>query len=114
MKFPFSLADHKWNKVNNDHPRFIDDPRNILYREFVRLVRGLEPKFFVMENVSGMVSHNGGGTVKHIVKDFSRIGYRTDWRILDGIKQKLSDPAPPAVEKKSYCRKCNYYELCWC
>lgn len=73
----------KWNKVNNDHPRFIDD--NILYREFVRLVRGLEPKFFVMENVSGMVSHNGGGTVKHIVKDFSRIGYRTDWRILDAV-----------------------------
>lgn len=75
----------KWNNVNNDHPRFIDDPRNILYREFVRLVRGLEPKFFVMENVFGMLSHNGGGTVKQIVKDFNRIGYRTDWRILNAV-----------------------------
>ena len=34
--------------------------------------------------------------------------------VLDGIKQTLSAPAPPAVEKKSYCKKCSYYELCWC
>jgi len=75
----------KWNNMSNDNPRFIDDPRNVLYREFLRLVKGVEPKFFVMENVSGLVSHNGGGTVKQIVENFSRIGYRTDWRILDAV-----------------------------
>ena len=35
-------------------------------------------------------------------------------RVLDGIKQTLSGSTPPAIEKKSYCRKCSYYELCWC
>ena len=34
--------------------------------------------------------------------------------VLDGIKQTLSAPAPPPVERKSYCKKCSYYELCWC
>lgn len=35
--------------------RVLDDPRNSLVRHFVRLVLELKPKFFVMENVSGMV-----------------------------------------------------------
>lgn len=35
-------------------------------------------------------------------------------KVLDGIKQTLSNPAPPIVEKKSYCKKCSYFELCWC
>ena len=35
--------------------RVMDDPRNGLYKEYVRLLRGLQPKVFVMENVSGMV-----------------------------------------------------------
>jgi DNA (cytosine-5)-methyltransferase 1 len=33
----------------------LDDPRNQLFREYVRLLRGLQPRVFVMENVSGMV-----------------------------------------------------------
>jgi CRISPR-associated exonuclease Cas4 len=35
-------------------------------------------------------------------------------KVLDDVRQTLSNPAPPAVEKKSYCKKCSYYELCWC
>lgn len=35
--------------------RVMDDPRNQLFMEYVRLLRGLMPKVFVMENVSGMV-----------------------------------------------------------
>jgi DNA (cytosine-5)-methyltransferase 1 len=34
--------------------RQMDDPRNQLFREYVRLLRGLRPKVFVMENVSGL------------------------------------------------------------
>ena len=35
--------------------RILDDPRNNLFKEFVRLLEGFQPKAFVMENVSGMV-----------------------------------------------------------
>jgi DNA (cytosine-5)-methyltransferase 1 len=37
-----------------NHSRLIDDPRNSLYREFVRIVDKLEPRAFVMENVPGL------------------------------------------------------------
>ena len=33
----------------------MDDSRNQLFREYVRLLRGLQPKVFVMENVGGIV-----------------------------------------------------------
>ncbi|WP_032119846.1 DNA cytosine methyltransferase [Clostridium saudiense] len=36
--------------------RIIDDPRNILYKYYVKGVETLKPKFFVMENVKGMLS----------------------------------------------------------
>ena len=35
--------------------RILDDPRNQLFREYVRLLRGLQPKVFIMENVAGLV-----------------------------------------------------------
>jgi len=35
--------------------RAFTDDRNGLFKEFVRLLRGLQPRVFVMENVSGMV-----------------------------------------------------------
>jgi DNA (cytosine-5)-methyltransferase 1 len=75
----------KWNHLKNSHPRFIDDPRNILYKHFVRVVKALRPKFFVMENVFGMTSYNNGETVKQVLDDFGRIGYRTEWKVLNAV-----------------------------
>lgn len=63
--------------------RFVDDPRNMLYREFVRLIRDMQPKFFVMENVMGIRSYRDGGLVRQILDDFMAIEYRTDCRIYD-------------------------------
>ena len=37
--------------------RFIDDPRNQLFREFVKYVKEFQPDYFLMENVSGMTSY---------------------------------------------------------
>lgn len=42
-----------FSQVRN-HARLIDDPRNSLYREFVRVVGVAKPKAFLMENVTGM------------------------------------------------------------
>jgi CRISPR-associated exonuclease Cas4 len=46
--------------------------------------------------------------------DLTEEGEKEIEKVLGGIKQTLSSPAPPVVEKKSYCKKCSYYELCWC
>lgn len=42
-----------FSQVRN-HTRIIEDPRNDLYREFVRILAELRPRAFVMENVPGM------------------------------------------------------------
>ena len=72
-------------KLSTARPRFIDDPRNVLYREFVRIVHDLRPKFFVMENVPGMRSYRNGEIVGQIVADFDKIGYRTQARVLNAV-----------------------------
>jgi len=70
-------------KSTNDDPRLTEDPRNLLFREFLRLVEGINPVFFVMENVPGIMSYMNGEIVSEIVRSFKRIGYRTDFEILD-------------------------------
>lgn len=42
-----------FSQVRN-HDRLADDPRNVLYREFVRVIRETEPAAFIMENVPGL------------------------------------------------------------
>ncbi len=58
--------------------RLIDDPRNQLYRSYVRVVEKVKPLFFVMENVRGMLS-----VADEVVEDFNRIGYDVTYQILN-------------------------------
>ncbi|WP_456327031.1 DNA cytosine methyltransferase [Palaeococcus sp. (in: euryarchaeotes)] len=74
-----------WEHITNHHPRFIDDPRNVLYKEFVRIVRDLQPQVIVMENVPGMMSYRNGEIVKEIIEDFSKIGYHAEARVLNAV-----------------------------
>ncbi|MEM4300386.1 MAG: DNA cytosine methyltransferase [Candidatus Caldarchaeum sp.] len=74
-----------WDWMAVSEPRFIDDPRNILYREFIRLVRKLKPKFVIMENVAGMLSYRNGETIHQIKEDFVAAGYRVEARVLNAL-----------------------------
>jgi len=58
--------------------RLIDDPRNQLYRNFVEVVKKVNPPFFVMENVKGMLS-----VAEQVIEDFAAIGYNTRAEILN-------------------------------
>ncbi|WP_200875233.1 DNA cytosine methyltransferase [Bacillus gaemokensis] len=58
--------------------RLIDDPRNKLYKSFVKVVGNIQPKFFVMENVTGMLS-----VAAQVVEDFASIGYDVHYKILN-------------------------------
>lgn len=55
--------------------RMIDDPRNFLYKEFVNIVKKIRPKVFLMENVEGLISINGGKTYEEIKDNFKKLGY---------------------------------------
>jgi len=59
------------------------DPRNQLFREYVRLLRGLRPKCFVMENVSGMVKGKKRLIFAEILREFKASGYKVKARLLN-------------------------------
>lgn len=62
--------------------RIVDDERNKLYERFVDFVRYFRPKVFVMENVPNILSI-GNGIVKDVIlKDFSEIGYTTEYKVM--------------------------------
>jgi DNA (cytosine-5)-methyltransferase 1 len=56
-------------------PRKLNDPRNRLYKEFVRVVRVLKPAMFIMENVPNMFSMEDGHFKARILSAFRRAGY---------------------------------------
>lgn len=66
--------------------RFIDDPRNKLFKEYVRIVNDIRPKFFVMENVSGILSMEKGNVLKNILSSFQEIGYKVEYRLLNAAE----------------------------
>jgi DNA (cytosine-5)-methyltransferase 1 len=56
--------------------RIEDDPRNFLFKEFVRIVGEVRPKYFLMENVKGLLAYSKG-YFKNLIEDsFGAIGYR--------------------------------------
>lgn len=61
---------------------FADDPRNLLFKEFVRVVRLVRPKCFVMENVARLYTRLNGRTREEIKRHFEEIGYVVDARIV--------------------------------
>jgi DNA (cytosine-5)-methyltransferase 1 len=72
-------------KLQNGNPRMIDDPRNLLYKEFVRLVRDCHPKFFIMENVNGITSYKDGELLAEIKENFQLLGYNVDYKLFDAV-----------------------------
>lgn len=75
--------------------RIPNDPRNSLFREYLRIVKGLKPGVFVMENVRGLLSmknSRGSRVIDIILKEFGKLGYITDYYSVNtadyGIPQK--------------------------
>lgn len=79
----FSVANIKRNEL---------DERNALYRELVRVIREKKPKFFLAENVKGLLSFSNGKVFEMIIKDFEELGYKVKYKLLNaadfGVPQK--------------------------
>lgn len=53
---------------------FIDDPRNYLFKHYFNVVKAVQPKAFVMENVKGMKNMQGGQIFEEILRLFTDPG----------------------------------------
>ncbi len=63
--------------------RDFNDPRNYLFREYVRLLRGLKPKVLLMENVSGLVKGQMKLIFQEILEQLKESGYRVASQLLN-------------------------------
>ncbi len=63
--------------------RNFDDQRNRLFREYVRLLRGLQPKCCVMENVSGMVKGKMKLIFAECMRELKAAGYRVKAKLMN-------------------------------
>ncbi len=72
----------------------INDPRGSLFKEFVRMIDEIRPRFFVMENVKGLMSvalkdENGNNTntkvLDVILDEFRKLNYKTVYGVLDAV-----------------------------
>lgn len=65
-----------------NHQRGLHDERSSLYREYLRVVEGLQPKWVVLENVTGITSAGGGAAVGAILDGLRALGYDVEKQVL--------------------------------
>ncbi len=65
-----------------NHQRGFHDERSGLFRQYLRIVEELQPKFIVMENVAGILSLDEGRAVVEMHKKLASLGYHVEHRIL--------------------------------
>jgi DNA (cytosine-5)-methyltransferase 1 len=65
--------------------RQFDDPRNQLFREFARLLEGLRPKTFLMENVPGLVKGKMKLVFAEVLTELRAVGYKVTVRMMNMV-----------------------------
>jgi len=65
--------------------RKLTDPRNDLFLDYVRLIEGLQPKVFLMENVSGMIKGGYKGKYNEILKTLKATGYNVKVKLMNAM-----------------------------
>jgi len=75
--------------------RLLDDPRGKLFQEYYRILKELEPTFFIFENVSGLLSMQKGNLLQIIIGLFSSLGYEVKYKLLNA-----ADYGAPQIRKR--------------
>lgn len=63
--------------------RGFDDTRGTMFFEVARILKDKRPRYFILENVKGLLNHCGGKTFQTILKILSDLGYQTQWQLLN-------------------------------
>ncbi len=61
----------------------LDDPRNFLFREYLELVKRLQPQVFVIENVKGLLLSANGWFKEEIIQTIEKLGYIVNLDVLN-------------------------------
>ena len=63
--------------------RGFDDTRGTLFFEIARILKDKKTKYFILENVKGLLSHDNGNTFKTIISTLDELGYDCEWQVLN-------------------------------
>ena len=74
---PFSLAGNK---------KGFDDKRSNVFWKIIEILKHHNPRFFILENVKGLLSHDNGNTFSTIKSNLENLGYNLHYKILDTSK----------------------------
>ena len=74
-----------------------DDPRGTLFFELARLAEARHPKYWLAENVPGLLDHDGGRTFAAILREMEKLGYFVEWQVLNS-----ADFGVPQARKRVY------------
>lgn len=77
--------------------KFIDDPRNKLFRWFVELAAHLQPAVVLIENVPDLVRHRDGETREEIIASLAQAGYSVTVRVLNA-----ADFGVPQMRRRAF------------
>lgn len=75
----------------------LDDPRNYLFQQYVKFVKEFNPKYFVLENVPGIITTSGGYFKDQIIMAFNKLGYEVNYGVL-----KASDFGVPQDRRRAF------------
>ena len=82
---------------SNRRTRTTDNPKNQLYREVVRLLEGVRPRWFVIENVAGIRTLESGRFLQGMIEEFAAAGYRAEDSVLNA-----SDFGVPQCRRRAF------------
>jgi DNA (cytosine-5)-methyltransferase 1 len=63
----------------------LDDTRGTLFFDIARILEEKQPKAFILENVKQLVGHDGGNTLKVILKSLKDLGYHVQYSVLNAL-----------------------------
>lgn len=63
--------------------RGFEDTRGTLFFEIARFASILRPRYLFLENVTGLLSHNGGDTFETIIGALDELGYDAEWQVFN-------------------------------
>lgn len=62
--------------------RDAEDPRNFLFKQYLRIAKALRPKWILIENVQGLLTYNKGYFKNEILGELVQMGYHADAKVL--------------------------------
>ena len=91
-----------------------EDKRNFLFKEYIRIINEVKPDYFIMENVPGIITLDGGKFFEMIMNEYKKIGYEVTVRLLEVADYGVPQLRTRAIFIGNKHKKKNYYPIKIC